>query len=168
MNEPDGNQQSLCIICGIVACVLLLAGSVTFADANDGEYLGYRLGDKYPIPKRTAVRPHITGALIFDLNPGEHPHHVDTISLYVSPTSSIVGSIFGEWYFSNERAAESFADRYLAKLHGKYPNWMRTGRSLTYGDYQLWASVEKRPPVAEHWLSPKGYRVRLAGCSKTI
>ncbi len=161
MDPTDHNQRSLRIICGLFACVMLVGSSSSFADANDGEYLGFRLGDKYSAGKGTGIRNHITGALIFDLSAGQQDHHVDTISIYVSPTTSIIGSIFGEWYFTNERAAHVFADRYLDTLEKKYQHWMRYRRSLTHDNYQLWVSVEEKPPLTEHWLSAKRYRVDI-------
>jgi len=99
----------------IIGAILILCSTLAFADANHGDYLGYRLGDKYAIPKGTTGRDHIMGAQIFDLDPGSHPHHVDTISIFASPTSSIIGSVFGEWYFASNRTAKQFADRYIAR-----------------------------------------------------
>jgi hypothetical protein len=145
--------------CGLLLIGLLLGNTQAMADANDGEYLGYRLGDKFPVAKNANVRNHILGALIVDLDPGQQPHLVDSMSIYVSPTSSIIGSILGEWYFSSERSAQQFADRYLKTLEEKYVDWSRDGRSLNYEDYQLWVDVEQKPLVTERWTSSKRYRV---------
>ena len=145
----------------IIGALLILCSTLAVADANHGDYLGYRLGDKYAIPKGTAGRDHIMGAQIFDLDPGSHPHHVDTISIYASPTSSIIGSIFGEWYFSSNRAAKQFADRYLAQLKRKYADWDRSRRSLTNDEYQLWVNIEQKPPVIDYWPSARKFRVAI-------
>jgi hypothetical protein len=83
------------------------------------------------------------------------------VSIFVSPKSSIIGSIFGEWYFSSQRAAKDFADRYLTRLEGRYSHWKRSGRSLTHGDYQLWVDIEEKPPIVEHWPSHKNSRVAI-------
>jgi hypothetical protein len=145
----------------IIGALLILCSTLAFADANDGDYLGYRLGDKFAIPKGTAGRDHILGAQIFDLDPGVHPHHVDTISIFASPASSIIGSIFGEWYFASNRAATHFADRYLAQLETKYANWTRSKRSLTNEQYQLWVDIEQKPTVTDYWPSSKKFRVAI-------
>ena len=145
----------------IIGALLILCSTLAFADANHGDYLGYRLGDKFAIPKGIAGRDHIMGAQIFDLDPGSHPHHVDTISIYASPTSSIIGSVFGEWYFSSNRAAKQFADHYLAQLETKYADWDRSGRSLTNDEYQLWVDIEQKPPVIDYWPSAKKFRVAI-------
>ena len=155
------NGLRLVVRSKIVGAILILCSTLAFADANDGDYLGYRLGEKFAVPKGTTSRDHIMGAQIFDLDSGSHPHHVDTISIFASPTSSIVGSIFGEWYFASERSAEQFADRYLAQLETKYAEWNRSGRSLTNDEYQLWVDVERKPPVVDHWPSAKSFRVAI-------
>ncbi len=152
--------QSLVMVALLVLFFVLVA-TTAYADANDGEYLGYRLGERYIAPRNADTRDHINGAQIFDLNPGAHPHHVDTITLFVSPISSIIGTILGDWYFQHERAAHAFADRYLAQLEQKYPHWKRKERSLTYGNYQLWVEVEERPYIVEHWPSDDDYRVGI-------
>ena len=148
------------VIVGVLMLLFLLfALSKAYADANDGEYLGYRLGAEFEPPRKAESRQHITGARIFDQAPGTHPHHMDTITLYVSPTSSIIGSILGEWYFARQRAAAVFADRYLAQLAEKYPHWKLSGRSLSNGSYQLWVEVEQRPYIEDYWPSRHDYRV---------
>lgn len=144
----------------ILICLILLSASA-FADANDGEYLGYNLGEKFKVPRGVDGRDHITGALIYVVSPRRQPHHIDSVSLYVSPKSSMIGSIFGEWYFSSLRSAKVFADQYLSKLEEKYRHWKRRGRSLTYGDYQLWVDVEEKSPMVEHWPSRKNSRVAI-------
>ena len=144
----------------ILASLILFSGPA-LADANDGEYLGFTLGQKFSAPRNAVRLDHITGAMHYIVDPGSHPHHIETMSIYVSPKSSIVGSIFGEWYFDNPRAAKVFADRYMARLEGKYSHWKRRGRSLTYGDYQLWVDIEEKPPIVDYWPSPKNTRVGI-------
>jgi hypothetical protein len=131
------------------------------ADANDGEYLGYSLGDKFKVPRGAEGDYHITGAMIYAVDPKRQPHHIDSMSIYVSPKSSIIGSIFGEWYFSSARSAKSFADNYQAALEKKYPHWKVRRRSLTYGDHQLWVDIEEKPPFDDYWPSRDKHRVAI-------
>ena len=161
MNQTKHHNRNSSIVGSLLATLLLFGHVQALADANDGEYLGYRLGDNFPVLKSTEVRNHIMGALIVDVDPGQQPHLVDSMSIYVSPTSSTIGSILGEWYFSSERAAKQFADRYLVTLEHKYDDWTRSGRSLSYEDYQLWVDIETKPSEAEHWTSPKRFRVGI-------
>jgi len=139
----------------------IILSTPAFADANDGEYLGIKLGEKLKTPRGAIGKDHVMGAKIYVVDPGRQPHHIDSVSIYVTPKSSIIGSIFGEWYFSSRRSAERFADRYLSSLEMKYGHWERRGRSLTYGDYQLWVEVEERPPIVDHWPSDKNSRVAI-------
>jgi hypothetical protein len=145
----------------LILISLVFLNASAFADANDGEYLGYNLGEKFTAPRGAVGQDHITGAMIYFVSPKRQPHHIDSVSLYVSPKSSMIGSIFGEWYFSSARSANEFADRYLSNLEEKYSNWKRRGRSLTYGDYQLWVEVEEKPPIVDHWPSRKNSRVAI-------
>ena len=146
----------------VVMVSLIFFNTSVLADANDGEYLGFKLGEKFKVPRGSAATYHITGAMNYSVDPGQHYHHVDAISVYVSPKSSIVGSIFGERYFSNPRAAKVFADRYLSTLEKKYAQWTRRGRTLTNGDYQLWVTFEEKHTVFDDWPSDKIARVAIA------
>jgi len=145
----------------LILISLISYGASALADAGAGEYLGYNLGDKFTVPRGAVGKDHITGAMIYVVAPKRQPHHIDAVSLYVSPKSSMIGSIFGEWYFSNARAAEVFADRYMSSLEKRYSNWKRRGHSLTYGDYQLWVEIEEKSPFVEHWPSREKSRVAI-------
>jgi len=140
---------------------LIFFGASALADANNGEYLGYTLGDRFKATRGAASDYHITGALIYAIEPKQKPHHIDSMSIYVSPKSSIIGSIFGEWYFSSARSAKSFADNYLVALQKKYPHWNLRGQSLTHGDHQLWVDIEEKPPFDDYWPSRDKHRVAI-------
>lgn len=147
----------------LILVSLTLFTTLAFADtdAEDGHYLGFILGQKFVAPPGAVSYDHITGALIYSVHPGEHPHHIHSMSIFVSPKSLIVGSVFGEWYFSNPRRAKVFGDRYMARLEEKYPDWRRRGSSLTNGDYQLWVDIEEKPPIVDYWPSPLNVRVGI-------
>jgi hypothetical protein len=157
----DRRWQMSAILTGLIAASLLATG-LARADANDGEFLGYRLGDKFIAPEGTKSRPHVAGPRIYEFPVNSRDHGVQTMSLLVSPESSIIGSIFGEWYFSGKRAAEQFADRYLATLARKYEQWTPKDRSLINGDYQLSVEIQKRPRAGGLWPSAKKYRVAIS------
>ena len=148
-------------ICNLILISGVFFSSSAVADANNGEYLGFKLGETFTVTSGTASIKHITGATVYAVDPGRHPHHIDSISIFVSPKSSVIGSVFGEWYFSNPRAAKVFADRYLSVLGDKYSHWISRGRSLTDGDYQLWVDIEEKPPIVDYWPSHKKSRVAI-------
>jgi hypothetical protein len=54
-----------------------------------------------------------------------------------------------------------FADRYLSSLELRYDHWIRRGRSLTYGDYQLWVDIEEKPLIVDYWPSEMDTRVAI-------
>ncbi len=146
----------------LILVSLILCNTLVLADANDGEYLGFTLGERFKVPRGSVGMDHVTGAVIYAIDAGLHSHHIDSINIYVSPESSIVGGIFGERYFSNPRAAEVFADRYLCSLETKYSNWVRRGRSLTFGDYQLWVDIEEKSSLDYDWSEDQNTRVAIA------
>lgn len=148
---------------------LFFLSASAFADANDGEYLGFKLGERYSAPRGSVGRGHITGALVYAVDAHKRHQHIGSLSIYVSPKSSIIGSIFGEWYFSSERSAQEFMDRYMDNLEKKYSDWKhersrwhRKRAPLTNGQYQLWTDLEQRPPIVDHWPSSKKFRVSVA------
>lgn len=141
--------------------LLLLCSSVN-ADANDGEYLGFKLGSKLAAPDGAVGRDHISGALVYVVDHNLRHQHMGSLSVYVSPKSSLIGSVFGEWYFSSKRSAETFSNRYMETLENTYGDWKRKRNSLTNGDYQLWVDLEQKPPIVDHWPSDKKFRVAVA------
>ena len=146
----------------LILVSLILFSTSAFADAHDGDFLGFTLGERFIVPRRSVGMEHITGAVIYAIDAGLHAQHIDSIRIYASPGTSIVGGIFGESYFSNLKVAEVFADRYLCSLETKYSHWDRRGRALTYGDYQLWVDIEEKPPLDDDWPADENIRVAIA------
>lgn len=141
---------------------LLFLSTSALADANDGEYLGFKLGSTFSVPEGAIGRDHITGALVYVLDPHQRHQHMGSLSIYVSPKSSIIGSVFGDWYFSSKRSAQQFSDRYMQTLEATYSGWKHGRNTLTSGDYQLWVELEQKSPFVDHWPSDKKFRVSVA------
>jgi len=141
---------------------LLFFATAAFADANDGEYLGFKLGERYSAPRGAVGRNHVTGAVVYAVDAHKRHQHIGSLSIYVSPKSSVIGSIFGEWYFVNKQSAKQFMDRYVLALEDEYSDWKRRRSTLTNGDYQLWVDLEQKPPIVDHWPSAKKFRVSVA------
>lgn len=156
MNRPSGAARSLLLVS------LLFLGSGALADADDGEYLGFKLGATFSVPDGAVGRDHITGARAYLVDPIRRLQHIGSLSVYVSPETATIGSVFGEWYFGSDRSAKHFADSYRRILEGKYPHWKSRPSTLTHGNYQLWVDIEERPPIVEHWPSEKNFRVAIA------
>ena len=141
---------------------LLFLSTVAFADANDGEYLGFKLGSTYSAPAGAIGREHTMGALVYIVNPHQRHQHLGSLSIYVSPKSSIIGSVFGDWYFSSKQTAQQFLDRHMQTLQTTYSGWKRGRNTLTKADYQMWVELEQKPPIVDHWPSDKKFRVSVA------
>lgn len=157
MND-DRTWQIRALLTGIVAAALL-AGGTARGDADDGLYLGFRLGEKFDPPEVAQARSHVAGPLIYDFPVNSRDHGAESMTIFVTPESSIIGSIFGEWYFANRRAAQRFADRYFTTLRRKYPEWSDEDRSLTSERFQLFVDVQKQSANDEFWPSSQEYRV---------
>ena len=141
---------------------LLFLSTSALADANDGEYLGFKLGSKFSAPEGAIGRDHFMGALVHIVDPHQRHQHMGSLSIYVSPKSSIIGSVFGDWYFSSKRSAQQFSDRYMQTVETTYSNWKRGRNTLTSADYQMWVDLEQKPPIVDYWPSDKKFRVSVA------
>ncbi len=75
---------------------LIFLSASAYADANDGEYRGIKLGEKLTTPRGAVGKDHVIGAKIYVVAPSRQPHHIDSMSIYASPKSSVIGSIFGQ------------------------------------------------------------------------
>ena len=159
MKEP---AQSSIVRSTIILIGLILFSSSAIADANNGVFLGFRLGESYAVPPGSVGKSLITGAMYYAVDPEQRHQHMGSLSLYVSPESSIIGSIFGGWYFSSKQKAQAFADHYLRLVEQQYGHWKRRRNVFTNGDYQLWVDLEEKPPTYDHWPSEMDFRVSVA------
>ena len=147
---------------GSILIGLFVLSPMVLADANNGEYLGFKLGDTFSAPRGSVSKNHIIGAVTYTVDPEKRHQHTGSLSVYVSPKSSIIGGIFGEWYFLSKGSAKNFAEGYLRNLEKKYSDWRRRRSSLSNGDYQFWVDLEQKPPIIDHWPSHKKFRVSTA------
>lgn len=154
----ERRQHLLVLLTGAFAAALLSTGHAR-ADAGSGEYMGYRLGEKFRTPDNVEPRPHVAGPRVYDFVAETRDHGAESMSIYATPQSSIIGSIFGEWYFSSQAAARQFANRYLESLTRRYGEWTAKGNSLTHEDYQLTVEVQRKSRNDDFWPSPRKYRV---------
>jgi hypothetical protein len=56
---------------------LLLVNTSVVADANDGDYLGFTLGQSYSVPRGAVAKDHIIGALVYAVDPQRRQQHLD-------------------------------------------------------------------------------------------
>ncbi len=104
-----------------MACVLLPPNSA--ADANDGEFMGYRLSDRYPLTANTRSGPSLSGNLLLLAENPVSPADIGEVRLTTTVASYTIGFIEASQTFATETEAREFAKKYYNLLHAKYPDW---------------------------------------------
>lgn len=103
------------------ACVML-ADPAT-ADANDGEFMGYKLNQQYPMTARTQSGPSFSGNLVLVAENAVTPADIGEVRLTTTVESHTIGFIEASQSFSTDAEARAFAKKYYELLHAKYPDW---------------------------------------------
>lgn len=127
----------------LFTAIILLVAPACWADANDGELFGYRIGATYD---EADNKPLDDGRLVLlaTLSPVK-PDAIETVYVMATPVSRTIGKIAGEsWFDSGEDALVAY-ERFRAILREKYPDWQSQERSdvhyqgsnMRSGDYSL-------------------------------
>jgi len=123
----------LLAICQISA---LLPGSAA-ADANDGEFMGYRLGDRYPLTAETRSGPSLSGNLVLIAQAPVKPADIGEVRLTTTVETYTIGFIEASQTFATENKARAFAKKYYELLHAKYPDWQIENGTIQIDDATL-------------------------------
>lgn len=106
----------------LLLCCLLAFPAVVFADANDGQFMGYQLGDNYPtIPNSSEVTT--SGNLLIVAEDPVKPTSIDEVSLVATPKSRTIGYIAATSWHNTEEEARASGRRYAEALRTLYPDW---------------------------------------------
>jgi len=115
----------------LALALLCLAGDAV-ADAALGEFAGYRLGARFR-GEAADRQPQPDGSVRVvpvETAPGDR----QSVHLYVTPTSSIVGKVVRVEWFSDSSAAEAAAEAAAESLRAEYPDWTaRIDEPLAFG-----------------------------------
>ncbi len=103
--------------------VMLCIPGLALADANSGEFMGYRLGDAYNAGPATEKRVTTTGNLVITAEQPVKPDNIEQVSLLTTRKSMTVGSISASQWFATEAEARMTGKRYFELLRSKYPDW---------------------------------------------
>ena len=150
------------------AFLLVLVSSQVWADANDGDLFGFRLGDRYT-EKDTKSQDDGRVVLVATKNPVK-PDAIDTVYVLVTPISRSIGKIVGEsWFESGEDAIVAY-ERYRTILRQKYPDWESEERSDVHyqgtamNSNNLSLSVQVSGPHRDNATAPhtKSFQLVLA------
>lgn len=110
------------IAIGLAAVALNGPGPV-FADANDGEFMGYTLNQQYPLTDKTQAGPSLSGNLLLIAEHPVMPPDFEVVKLTTTISSHTIGFIEAAQNFATEEQARAFAKKYYDLLHAKYPAW---------------------------------------------
>jgi hypothetical protein len=105
----------------LLLCLFALP-AVAFADAGNGQFMGYELGADYPDTSQVGERTTTGNLLIVAANPLK-PADIKQVSLVTTPITRNVGYISAASWFTTEGEARADARRYLELLRAKYPDW---------------------------------------------
>ena len=104
-----------------VVGLLLLTSPATAGDAYDGEFFGYKLGDKYPVTDATQMRLTVFGGSVEIIT--EHPEKPDEMKevwIVASVKTFTIGNIFSITEFDTKKEAEAFIKKYKDLLDTRY------------------------------------------------
>ena len=105
----------------LLYCLVALP-ALAFADANDGQFMGYELGAGYPETSHAGEGTTTGNLLIVAKNPHK-PADIEEVSLVTTPVTRTVGYISAASWFASEDEARTSARRYVDLLRAKYPDW---------------------------------------------
>ncbi len=106
----------------LLLCCLFALPTVVVADANEGQFMGYELGTKYPTPPLDVEVTAVGNLLIEAENPVK-PADIVRVSLVATPESRTIGYIIAASWYATEDEAREVGRRYVGLLRAKYPDW---------------------------------------------
>lgn len=106
----------------LLLCCLLALPTVVFADASEGQFMGYELGKEYPSSSQKFEITTTGNLRIAAANPTK-PDNITQVSLITTPDSRTIGYIIAASWFATEREARDFGTRYVELLRAKYSDW---------------------------------------------
>ena len=106
----------------LLACCLLAFPAFAYADANDGNFMGFTLGTEYT-GKSDNVVTSTSGNLLIETDDPTKPDAVQQVSVIVTPKSHNIGYIVAASWFPTEEEARAMARKYGQLLRAKYADW---------------------------------------------
>ena len=103
--------------------VLIGLPCVVLADANNGDFMGYQLGNNYLRGESTRMRVTTTGNLFITAEKPVKPSDVEEVTLLTTPGTLTIGFIDASSWFETEEAARAMGRNYVQLLRAKYPDW---------------------------------------------
>jgi len=129
---------------GFLLLCLFAFPFVVFADANDGQFMGYDLGASDKEASQTAEHT-ATGNLLVVASSPQKPADIKQVTLVVTPATRTVGYISAASWFATEGEARDSARRYVELLRAKYPDWSLGREVMDAGSRIVEVSFDKAP-----------------------
>jgi len=107
----------------LILILLVAIPGVAMADASNGEFMGYRLGNSYQRDVNTRQKTTTNGNLIITAEKPVKPDNIAEVSLITTSETLIVGHINAASWFETEVEARDFGRQYVDLLRAKYPDW---------------------------------------------
>lgn len=128
----------------LLLCCLLALPTVVFADASQGQFMGYELGTKYPTSPRN-VEVLTTGNLLFEAEDPIMPSGIVDVSVVTTPGSHTIGYIVAASWHETEEEARVVGRRFVELLRAKYPDWILGGEVMDEKMRIVEANFDKAP-----------------------
>jgi len=101
---------------------LLALPAVVFADASDGQFMGYELGTDYATTPKQIERT-TTGDVVIVAEDPFKPADIQQVKLFATAESRTIGYISAASWYATESEAREVGRRYAQLLRVKYPDW---------------------------------------------
>jgi hypothetical protein len=101
---------------------LLALPVVVFADASDGQFMGYELGTNYATTPKHIERTTLGDVVIVADDPLK-PADIQEVKLFATAVSRTIGYISAASWYATESEAREVARHYAELLRVKYPDW---------------------------------------------
>ncbi|MGB5454177.1 MAG: hypothetical protein WBM71_16500 [Sedimenticolaceae bacterium] len=106
----------------VLVLVIAMPG-VILADAADGQFMGFQLGNNYQRGANTQTIVTTNGNLKITAENPVKPANVGEVTLITTPETLTIGYINALTWFDTEAEAREFGRAYIRLLRAKYPDW---------------------------------------------
>jgi len=125
--------------------VTALLSHTALADAGNGEFMGYTLGNDYQAGAATERRMTANGNAVIKAENPVKPANIAKVSVVTTPESLTIGFIDASQWFATEQEARDFGRKYYEILRAKYYDW-EMGQERLNNNLQVTELSLVKPP----------------------
>jgi hypothetical protein len=153
-------MKALCLLLG----TFYLISTAAFADANNGQFMGYQLGDNYPATSRSGQSVNAKGNLVITAENPVKPANISDVSLIVTPESKTIGYIDASQCLATEADARQIGRSYYELLRAKYPDWTVGEERMNNAMQITEVSLNNAPHILRLQLDERNISGKQAWC----